>query len=229
MAARIETSIVKYSSWLNRQPVDRPMIGVLWEPDIPPLPEMLDLAGIGNQIGPQDILTDMYLPNIENWFHQEARIKSDVIQPFTPAFGIPWVEAIAGCPVVAHPGSLWAAPIPFDYETRPRFTLDFQNPWLQKLLEFTRVLRQISNGRFPIALPQMRGPLDTLAALRTPGQLCLDFIDQPDEVFRTLGELTELWIGIAEAILEIIPPYWGGYSTRHENVGSGQSHHTPKR
>ena len=223
MSVPIEDRLNRYEAWRRREPVDRPMIGLLWEPDIPPLPEMLERVGIGEEVTPDDIQPEIFLPHIERWYQRESQLVSDVIQPYTPAFGMPWVEAIAGCRVVAHPGSLWAEPLLESYENRPPIYLDPHDPWLHKLVEFTQVLVEFSDGRFPIALPQMRGPLDTLAALRTPNQMSLDLIDEPDEIHKILGELTDLWIGIAEAVLEVIPPFWGGYSTRMKMWSPGKA------
>lgn len=223
MSVPIEDRLKRYDAWRRRDPVDRPMIGLLWEPDIPPLPEMLEQVGIGEAVTPDDIHPEMYLPHIERWYQRESQLAGDVIQPYTPAFGIPWVEAIAGCPVAAHPGSLWAEPSLDSYQNRPPFHLDPDDAWLRKLVEFTQVLVEFSAGRFPVALPQMRGPLDTLAALRTPNQMSLDLIDVPDAIHKIMGELTDLWIGIAEAVLEVVPPFWGGYSTRMKMWAPGKA------
>jgi hypothetical protein len=206
-----------------RQPVDRPLIGALWEPDIPPLPAMLEQVGLDQEITPDQIEPAMFFPFIETWYQEDSRLVSDSIQPFTPAFGIPWMEAIAGCKVVAHPGSLWATPTLEDYRSRAPFHFDPENPWLRKLVEFTRALVRFSAGRFPVALPQMRGPLDILAALRTPEQMCLDFADEPEQVSRALHELTGLWIATAEAVLNEIEPYHGGFCTRMKMWAPGKA------
>jgi len=71
-----------------------------------------------------------------------------------------------------------------------------------------------ANGRYPIAVPQMRGPLDALAAMRTPEQMCIDFVECPQDVSDVLDELTDLWIGIGQAVLDAIPPFHGGYCAR---------------
>jgi hypothetical protein len=55
MSNTIENRIAKYQAWRLRQPVDAPMIGLLWEPDIPPLPEFLDRVGIGAEVSADDI------------------------------------------------------------------------------------------------------------------------------------------------------------------------------
>ena len=221
--SRIEGRISRYKSWLSREKVDRPMVGLLWEPDIPPLPSFLDHVGTGKAIAPDDIHPETFLPVIDCWYKRDQTLPGDVIQPCTPAFGIPWVEAIAGCPIVAHPGSLWAQPSLESYADRAPIEFDLQNPWLRKLVEFTQALAEFSAGRFAIALPQMRGPLDTLAALRTPQQMSLDLIERPDEVRQILNELTDLWIGIADRVLAVIPPFHGGYCSRMKMWAPGRT------
>ena len=223
MPILIEERIHRYTSWRERIPVMRPLIGLLWEPDIPPLPEMLAGVGIGNEVTPDDIHPETFTPYVENWHLQDAQLISDAIQPFSPAFGMPWVEAIAGCRVMAYPGSLWAEPSLNSYDQRLPIEFDPDNPWLKVLISFTRELVKCSAGRFPIALPQMRGPLDTLAALRSPNQMCIDFLEAPEQVSRILGELTDLWIGIAEAVLAEIPPFHGGYCTRMKMWAPGKA------
>lgn len=46
----IAQRIQKYADWRLRRPVQRPLIGLLWEPDIPPLPALLEEIGIGNEV-----------------------------------------------------------------------------------------------------------------------------------------------------------------------------------
>ena len=204
----------QYQAWIRRENGERPLVGVLWEPDIPPLPEMLERTGLGNEITPEDIDPALFLPFIEQCYEEEQRLDSDVIQPFCPSFGIPWMEAIAGCTLVAEEGSIWAEHWLADYASCPTFTFDPRNPWLVRLVEFTRALVECSAGRFPVALPQMRGPLDILSAIRTPAQMCLDLLEQPEAVQSVLDELTGLWIEVARSLLEVIPPFHGGWSSR---------------
>jgi len=62
-----------------------------------------------------------------------------------------------------------------------------------------------------------------LAAMRTPQQMSLDFVERPETVFQILGELTELWIQVAEAVLDVIPPFYGGYCTRMKMWAPGKA------
>ena len=222
MSSTMEERVGAYQAWRLRQPRSRPMLGLLWEPDIPPLPEFLDRVG-DRAISAQDIDPEMYLPHIERWYQRSRELPGDTIQRFSPAFGIPWMEAIAGCPVVAHPGSLWASPTQWDYEDRSEIRFSPDCPWFGKLMEFVRAMIKHAAGRFPVAVPQMRGPLDILAAMRTPAQMCVDMIECPDEVARILAELTDLSIAVGNAVLEEIPAFCGGYVTRMNMWAPGKA------
>lgn len=214
MTIAIETRISRYEAWYQRESVDRPMIGLIWEPDIPPLPQFLESVGAGGEIQPEQIEVELFLPHVERWYQQDRELASDVIQRFTPAFGVPWVEAIAGCPVQANPGSLWAEPVLENLADRAPIRFESKNRWLRKLVDFTRTLVEFSRGRFPVAAPQLRGPLDTLAAMRTPEQMCMDMLEEPDKVSAILDELTDLWIAVGQAVLDEIPKFHGGWMGR---------------
>lgn len=212
----------RYRAWLERSN-NRPLTGVLWEPDIPPLPALLEKVGLGKPLRPEDVNPALFLPFVEQCYRYEQSLISDVIQPFSPAFGIPWMEAIAGCTPVCQSGSIWAHPFLENYRQPHCFDFHHNSPWFQSLAAFTRALVEHADGRFPVALPQMRGPLDILAAARSPEQMCLDLIEQPDAVRAALQGLTRLWISVAEALLALIPPYCGGYSSRMKMWAPGKT------
>jgi len=214
VSERVMSQIARYQQWLERQPVASPMTGLLWEPDIPPHPQFIQTVGIGREVLPEHIRPDHFMPQVEQWHTQATQFPGDLIQRFTPAFGIPWMEAIAGCRVMAHPGSLWAEACLEDIHDRRPICFDPGNPWFMKLIEFTREMVRSARGRFPVAAPQIRGPLDVLAALRTPEQMCIDLLESPDAAASLLCELTDLWIEIGRAVLAILPSFSGGYMAR---------------
>ena len=92
--------IRRYEAWLGRHAADRAMVGLQWEPDIRPLPEFLHAVGHGRLISPEHVRPQLFLPYVEESFQRHTELCTDIIQPFAPGFGIPWVEAILGCPVV---------------------------------------------------------------------------------------------------------------------------------
>lgn len=223
MTDRLLQQVTKYKRWLKREAVDRPMLGLLWEPHIPPLPGFVEQLGVGSEVRPDHIIPNTFLPWIEQWHDRCTGLLADTFQPFSPTFGIPWVEAIVGCPIIAEPGSLWAKPILASYVNRRPILLDRENPWLRKLVEILKVMVHHSDGRYPVALPAMHGPLDTLAGMRSAEVMCLDFIEETDNVLSILDELAQLYIEVCEILLDVIPPYQGGYVTRMHLWGPGRA------
>lgn len=121
---------------------------------------------------------------------------------------VPWVEAIAGCPLYHKRGN-FRAEHGLDYGHLAE--LKIHQDWLEKLVEFTQWLAELSDGRFPVALCLMRGPADLLAALRGAERSIYDLIDYPQQVDPALQILTDIWIQVAHAQLEHIPAFAGGY------------------
>ena len=190
------------------------MFGLLWEADIRPLPEFIDSVGQGNLITSDQVHPEIFLPYIEAWFEREARLSSDIVQSFSPAFGFPWVEAILGCPIIAGQDSIWSLPILSTYTDLKLTSLNPDNPWFCKLLEFTQAMVDFSSGRFPVSLPPIHCPFDVLGAMRGDQQMLLDLVDQGDAVQKLLTDLIQVYFSITESLLDIIPPFFGGYTTR---------------
>jgi len=190
------------------------MLGLFWEPDIPVRKDLVERLGVGSEIRPEYVDPTESLQWVDHWFRRAARVPGDLVQPFGPTLGMLWVQAIVGCPIVVHPDSLWAAPVLESYSDRRLIRFDRDNPWVQKLMEYTLSLVDFAAGRFPVCLPVMHGPLDVLAAMRTSERMCLDIYEHPTEVFQTLGELSKVYVQLAEALLSIIPSFRGGWVTR---------------
>ena len=214
MAVNIDLKKANYKKWLSMGQVNRPLTGLLLEQDIPPYRPMIEKIGYGKRLTPELFDPKDFESIIEFIYEQSQSVEEDLIQPINPAFGMPWVEAIAGCPVEAQSGSFWAEPMGNDFYESKKIVYDISNPWMQKLLLFTSAIVKQSDGRFPVALPQMRGPMDVLAAIRTPKSICLDLLERPEQVAERIAEITDLWISVALDLLKIIPPFHGGYSTR---------------
>lgn len=162
-------------------------------------------------VEPQDIRVDLFLQDCEQSYCSHQQIGDDY--PFvTAAFhGIPWMEAIMGCPIRSSPTSFWAEPVVADWQTWHWEARTLDNPWAEKLLELVRALVEHSQGRYSVAPTLMRGPSDMLAALRGAKQLPLDLLDFPDLMRRAIDLCAEVWIDVGKAQLGLIPSCDEGY------------------
>ena len=134
---------------------------------------------------------------------------------FIAGVGMPgfcWMEAIVGCPIRISIGSIWSEPFLEDWGDMEKLKLSGDNPWFEKLVEFTRLLaeREGENG-YPIVQPLLRGPIDIAAAVLGDEQTCMAVYDYPDEFRRLLEIATGVFIEVAKARLAFTPKFCAGY------------------
>jgi hypothetical protein len=207
---RKEETLKRHQAFWNHREMDRPSwgvsIGFFANEAYPRLMAKIP-SGL---VKPENILVDELFQDLdERWEAQQGF--GDF--PFTcsPFPSIPWLEAIAGCPIMASPTSFWAEPCLTDFRTWQWNERVLENPWAQKLLELMQALVQHSKGRYQVSPSLMRGPADILAAMRGASQFALDFLDTPEHIRPALDQCALIWREIAQAQLDLIPPSSEGY------------------
>jgi 5-methyltetrahydrofolate--homocysteine methyltransferase len=166
----------------------------------------------GGRLTPDSIDVEAFLPEYERLFRLHDETAGDFIWSAAAFWGIPWMEAMAGCTVVAdHETGSSRSEKP---ECQPRLEqipeFDTNDPWVQKALEFLGALDRRSRGRYPLATTLMRGISDLLAALYGNPDFLFALMDRPVEMRPVVDKLTELWIKFARAQLDRIPQFHGG-------------------
>lgn len=131
--------------------------------------------------------------------------------------GLCWTEALLGCPVRMGTGGVWAERFLDDWaDVKSRCaerTFSDNNPWLETFRRGTGLLVERAKGRYPITQPLMRGPVDMMASGLGHDRMVLAFLDHPEEAHALLNHCADLFIGLAEAHLSLVPPFHGGYSS----------------
>lgn len=135
-------------------------------------------------------------------------------------WGVPWVEAILGCPLKAshQTGSIHTEPPPGfgGASTLPK--VDDSNPWFRALKMHAKRLGEHAAGRYPLATTRMRGVSDLLAALYGGQELIFAMMEKPEEVLETAKRLGEIWVQVARAQLECYPLFHGGHGAYLYNL-----------
>ena len=172
----------------------------LLEPDKPISPEML--------------IVSEFLPDYERMFREAEELGQDGFWTGEPFTGIPWMEAILGCPIRAGQESFTSKPwLASPSEALERVRFDPQNPWLAKCLEFTAALVAQSRGRYPVGMPIMRGPTDLLGALLGHEEVVVALKETDPQVMHQLIEgVTRVFLAVIEAQRRLTPPFYGGSS-----------------
>jgi hypothetical protein len=211
---RVDELIQGHRRFLSRAKADQPLFTIRRDRDSGPPPAWADSLGEGFVVNAEqlDIRTalDWYESNLE----EDALVPDDGFMPAAPFFGIPWMEAILGCPVRVYRTALYAEPILDSLVDVEGMDFAPNGPWFDKLLELTQAIVDRFGPTFPVCTAQLRGPGDMMAALLGRDRLCLELYDHPQKAVIVAAKCANLWVEVTKAQLEIIPQYRGGYFNR---------------
>jgi hypothetical protein len=215
LTPRLDQEAMKTRSlrFWNRKEVDRPLISVWVGTQIP-----FDSYPSGTEALPAGRLTpemfdiEGFLRDSDRLFELHARAGGDLPWVAIPFWGMCWMEAILGCEVRCSEGTIWSEPFLDDWARLDELNLSEDNPWFNRLLEFTESLALAAGGRYPVGTTLMRGLADLLSAARGHSQAIYDLYDYPEQVQTFIERCTEIWVQVAEAQLDLIPEFCDGYA-----------------
>jgi hypothetical protein len=165
----------------------------------------------GVPLRPEDFDVAAFAADSARLFLEHEACGGDFLYSASAFWGIPWLEAMLGCPIYANhaTGSIYCEPPPgFAPDAVPAFSPG--NPWSRLMDAMLRALAATSAGRFPLATTRMRGAADLLAALYGGDAFVYALFDRPDEVVRVAERVTDLFIACGRFQLERIPLFHGG-------------------
>lgn len=176
---------------------------------------------VGRELTPDDFQVEPYLDDCDRLFDIHERCGGDFIWSASIFWGIPWLEAALGCPLVLssyESGSIHAE-TPVGYrgaESLPEFSRD--NPWVQKAIEFIERISERSAGRYPLATTRMWGVSDLLAVFYGGHELIFKMMAEPDEIKKACRKLCDFWIEFGKMQIELLPEFCGGTGSFYYNA-----------
>lgn len=221
MEISIQDKLALHYHFWNKEETNRPLVSVTVAGDFffsRHYAAARDLLQPGRVIIPEMINVEAFMADYEQMFRESLKVKQDGFWVATPFTGIPWMEAILGCEIVAMENSLVSRPTGATIENQHVIRLQQDNPWLEKFLDFTRALSVLSSGRFPVGEPIMRGPSDMLGALLGQEAMVYAMLERPDKCAELLHQLTEVFLEVMGRHNEMIDDFHGGRSMGFYNV-----------
>ena len=128
-------------------------------------------------------------------------------QPF-PA--VPWLEAVAGCPIRRSERHFWAEPAPEALDDPDRIVFDPANPWVRKYVDFLDALDAALSPEYAVAQSIVRGPVDVASAMLGETQLVFALHDAPERAARLLERVAALGEAFLAHQAGHVPRFRGG-------------------
>ncbi len=210
-----EELIERHEAFLSCAAADRPLVGAWLGGYFPAGQFPRGTAGWreGQAIFAGDVALGPFAADYEDLFRLHRDLEDDFVYMGSAYWGVPWLEAILGCPVRAGKTTCWAGPC-LDRLSDPPHTIEDldDNAWLQCLLRFTRELVSLVAGRFPVCAPLLRGPGDAASAMRGAMHFVMEFLDDPAGVHRLLEHCAAVRSEVLRRLHPIIPAWHGTYA-----------------
>ena len=201
---------------------ERPLLGFFYGSEYPiHRYEAAKDIPVGRALVPEDFPVAPYLNDCDRLFDIHEQCGGDFIWSASIFWGIPWLEAALGCPIILssyESGSIHAEAAAgySGAASLPDFSLD--NPWVRKAIEFLERIRHRSAGRYPLATTRMRGISDLLAVLYGGEEFIFKMMTDPEEVQQAAEKLCDFWIDFGRIQIERIPEFHGGTGSFYYNA-----------
>jgi len=121
------------------------------------------------------------------------------------------LAAYLGCPYrFLDTQTAWAEPIIDDWESAPALEFNPANKWWQTSGELLKAAAERAPGRYYVGLPDLNGPGEILARLRSTEGLLFDLMDNPGPLRPALDKINFAWLRYYEACVGIVHQYVEG-------------------
>jgi hypothetical protein len=214
--------IAAHEAFLECRPVERPLVGH-WIGGYYPAEQFPGGTGewrSGQWLDPQDVRFSSFADDYQSLYQAHQAADDDFFYVGSAYWGIPWLEAILGCPVSVVAANCRVEAFlrgPGDF-AKLESKLD-ANPWFEALLRFNEELVRFAGGRFPVCPPLLRGPGDVACALIGGMDFVTGMIDQPEAVKGLLDLVAQIRMTVLRRLHALLPAWQGthaagGYPSR---------------
>ena len=168
------------------------------------------LLGEKRKIEPEMIDVGSFRNDYLRMFEESGKVTQDAIFTAAPFTGLPWIEAIMGCPVFSTESSFVARK-----PAGGSGDIDYDRPenlaWKLKYLEFIEMLVSLEPG-LPVGQPILRGPTDAVGTLLGQDTLIYELFDNPQRVERLLERASATFLGLIEEQERRVKHFYSGSS-----------------
>ena len=120
----------------------------------------------------------------------------EAVPSYTPSFGPDMFAAWLGSELVFPEdgaGTSWAKTCVGAWDEALPLTLDSDNYWWRRMLDFCRTLADVFQGEVVVTNLDLHSNMDALLAMRGGMDLCTDFADVPELIDRAMADVRKLY------------------------------------
>ena len=172
----------------------------------------LPLLEKNHLVTPEQIDVDAYLPDYERMYQACEQTGQTAFFTAEPCTGIPWLEAMCGCPIRGEEVAFMATQTCDDIEDVGEIGYDPENPWAKRYMEFLDKLVTLSDGRFPVGQPIMRGTTDVVGSMMGQSEMACAAMTDPELLRQRLNESAELLRQVIAEQYRHVPAFYDGWA-----------------
>jgi hypothetical protein len=208
----IEAIIKRHRKFWSLEQVDRPLLVV--PVDIYAPTKRFCSTLIADALNPSDVDSAKVMEEYDRMAMMHEEIGDDYLVAAEPVLGVPWLEAMVGCPIHVSSTGAMAAKSVQDPQRIQSIAVSQENPWLQASLNYLKTASRHAAGRYPVCVGHLRGSTDILFALMGSESFFLSFYDQPERILTLAQMAANAWVEAATAQLKVVPRFHDGYVLR---------------
>lgn len=167
----------------------------------------------GTSVTPDMVDVDAYMVDYERMYQMSEQTGQTAFFTVEPNTGIPWMEGMAGCPILGEEVAFMATAVSDSIDEVEDIVLDKNNPWFLKYLEFVGKLVAFSGGRFPVGQPIMRGTTDVLGCMIGQSEMACAVMTDPEKIRHIFGQIAQMLREVIAEQWKRVPEFHGGYSS----------------
>ena len=156
---------------------------------------------------PQDVSFASFAGDFEDLYESHRACDDDFFYVGSAYWGIPWLEAILGCPVSVAAANCRAEPCGKIRDDAGGLDLNIEsNPWLDACFGSPGNWSNFSRGRFPVCPPLLRGAGDAASAMLGGTAFVIGLLEEPEKMRNLLEHCSAVRLAVVRRLARSFPP-----------------------
>jgi 5-methyltetrahydrofolate--homocysteine methyltransferase len=191
----------RFEAWWGRSSRGRPLLHVVASRDDP----LVRVASFPESADPRELHLDV--ARKVRWMNERLITHIHLAESFPNLdldIGPGSLAVYLGSEPVFARDTVWYRESVHDWKSHADFSFDDSNPWWRMHREMIRRAVELSQERFLVNIPDIIENVDILASLRGAQKLCMDMVDDPEEIEKRIDQIDRAYFEYYDRLHEIV-------------------------